>query len=55
MEIVFCNAILYIINIDKTHFKLKDCKINRPSFFEGGGGVMRKEDGEKNGNQKMLR
>ena len=34
---VFCNAILYIINIDKTHFKLQDCK-NRPSFFEGGGG-----------------
>ena len=38
MEIVFCNAILYIINIDKRHFKLQDCKINRSSFFEGGGG-----------------
>ena len=29
---VFCNAILYIINIGKTHFKLQDCK-NRPSIF----------------------
>ena len=43
---VFCNAILYIINIGKTHFTLKDCK-NRPSYFflkGGGGGTgMRKE------------
>ena len=43
--------------IGKTHFK--DCK-NRPSFCiffkrRGGGTGMWKEDGEKNGNQKMLR